>query len=244
MNKLLKIFLSMMLLGVVSILSLNIYFYFIDYNSIIKTKSKIWAHRTNSIDSIEKAILKEVGGVEIDIFYSEQYNRFVITRNNKDTLKEDNLVLEDVLKRFSNEDTYFWLDFHRLEFLSIDEQQKAFEKLVFLSDKYNIKNKIVLESQSSRHLKRYTKNGFFTISLYSFGDNESSLKKLYREYRFKISYVLNQNFSGFSVDQNQYGQLFDKFTNIPVFIFTVNDTKKIEKYKRLDNIKVILTDKY
>jgi heptose-I-phosphate ethanolaminephosphotransferase len=126
------------------------------YPSTIKFDEKIWLHRVNSIQRA-KIIEKKYKGIEVDIVYDSPKNCFDVRHS---SVASANLCLEGLLKNIKDPSLhYYWLDFKNLD---SSNQISALTNLLDLSEKFKIKQNIILESTCPQLLTAFTDSGFYT----------------------------------------------------------------------------------
>jgi len=230
----------------------------IDYLFISKASStpffyneceKVWGHRgyfksheQNSLNSYRAAFDLGAEGTELDIFYDIEMNDFVVSHDFPYKLKDGKLLmLDEVFNVFGNT-YYYWLDFKNLKKMSEKDVRSSVLKMSLLMDKYNIKNKIIIESTSVNKLFQLSKAGFHTSHWISFNENIGGLEYWKRSYKLKIKYLLGY-FSAISMDYRIYTlKLKKSFSGLPILLFTINDEPTVMEYVMDDSVKVILSD--
>lgn len=213
---------------------------------------KVWAHRgffkeglqQNSIESFLRAFELGAAGTELDIFYDLNTNEYVVSHDYPYHLINGQILkLEDVFKKVGK-CGYFWLDFKNLAILSKQDTQKAVFTLHNLLKKYNLTDKIIVESTNPINLKIVSKLNIYTSywimpEIYSY-DNFFYFQ--FDIFRYKLFYLYG-NFSALSMDYNLFNKKLEGiFANIPIHLFTINDSKKLMNYFVKKNVKIILSD--
>jgi len=123
-------------------------------NAFVFPENKIWAHRVNSFEEVEKKhSLFE--GLEIDIFYSKFLKDFYVAHDEIDTLKET--MLDDWLRHIPNpEKNWYWLDLKNLEKKNAEEIAL---RLVNILSKYGILDKTLCENRDVKALSALKRKG-------------------------------------------------------------------------------------
>ncbi len=128
---------------------------------------KIWAHRglsvrfpENSIQSINASFENNFGGAELDIRFDAKQNRFVVSHDFP-YIKQNNklLFLQDVLQSLKTKNYYLWFDLKNLNESNVDS---ILNLLNIINKKFQIKNRIFIESDSAEELYTLKKAGFNT----------------------------------------------------------------------------------
>jgi heptose-I-phosphate ethanolaminephosphotransferase len=120
--------------------------------------NKLWAHRINNLEKLEKAI-KIFSGVELDVVFKREGGKmyFDVYHPPSDSI---GLSLEryfDAASSFPH--LRFWLD---LKNLSPDNKHDAFNRLNHLIKKYDLRKRIILESKKYSNLDIFTESGIYT----------------------------------------------------------------------------------
>ena len=122
------------------------------------SKSKIWKHGVYSKYDAEK-YEKVFDGLEVDLIYSTKKNDIYIGRVDGD--EEKNCSFDEWLAMLKKPSKLrYWIDFKNL---SADNCEKAIPILDDLTQKYNIKKKVMVESELLEPLQYARDNGFFII---------------------------------------------------------------------------------
>lgn len=203
-------------------------------------KQEVWAHRglSNITTPYSEELFKKVTvegyrGVEIDVFFNLEKNRFDVTHDYNENAPT--FSLEEVLKLLPSE-IYIWFDFKNLSSLN---KKHAIIKLNELFPG-KAKNRIIIESHDWISLKTLSEANFFT----SVWVNFSYKSRIYdlRLYFLKTMIAFT-NFTSFSMAHDRYDDNFSKILkNNNVMLFTVNKKNKILELFKNKNVKIILTD--
>ena len=116
-------------------------------NDFVFSPHKIWAHRVNSLEKLEKT--HEIfEGMEIDLIYSESINNLYVAHSDADTLK--NILLEDWIKHIPNpEKNWYWFDMKNLTKKNAEQIGTLFVNIL---NQYGIFNKVICEGRSVKAL--------------------------------------------------------------------------------------------
>jgi hypothetical protein len=127
----------------------------------------VWAHRVNSV---ERAMLlaPTYRGMEIDVVYDAAADYFDVGHP---PAPSEGISLETMLGSVPGvREHYFWLDFKNLTEVN---KEAACARLVAIARKYDIVDRVVVESTNPRALTCFTDSGFYT-SYYLFPDSDLS----------------------------------------------------------------------
>ena len=215
----------------VTIILIFIFFYDMKVFANTIHNTELWLHRgQNYSNNIEDVFLKiddqSWNGVEIDIFFSKQHNKFFITHdlplnNSLPTLKDIFLI----------SDKKIWLDFKNLSDIPFSNLLKLRENLKHIG----YKNEIFIESQNFFKLKFLQSekvNIIFNIPIVF-------KNKIYLSL---MSYLTNfLNFEYVSVSIESFHIIQKYFKSSQIFLFTVNSKKKICELVSKHSASVVLT---
>lgn len=218
-------------------------------NSFNGESNNVWAHRglidsrsgePNSIESIKNAVSLNINGVELDIFYDVKLDDFVVSHDFPYNYKNGSiLLLDSVFSEFNS--ISYWLDFKNLEKLSPKEVLLSTNKLNFLIHKNKVnKKKLLIESVNITNLSQYTKNGYYTS--WWILPQKSKYLSILRNYNYKIKYAFGK-YTSLSMPYKYYERIKASTGDIPVNLFTVNDSLLIQKFVKDKKVQIILTDK-
>ncbi len=211
-------------------------------------EDKVWSHRglsinlpENSIESINAAYENEFKGVEVDIRFISELNKFFLSH---DELKNtDSLTSLDSLFSKVNNSLYFWLD---LKNLDNKNKKKVLNRLNDITQKYNNKNKIIIENRDAPALQLLAKNGYYTSLWLKDPYPKNPIRFLYNNILNKIKLFL-YSFNAVSFDSKYLNQQTLKIynnCNIHTWkIYTLNKND-IKSLKSISSVKIILFDGY
>jgi len=101
-----------------------------------------------------KEIINEFSGFELDVFFIKKKNSFGVKHHGKDS----QYTLDSYFKTFTNlEDKYFWIDHKNLDYTNLKPALIRLNKIVV---KYQLKDKIIIESKNIELLNEFKVNGF------------------------------------------------------------------------------------
>ena len=215
----------------------------ITQNEFSFDSNKIWAHRVNTLEEVEKKnILFE--GMEIDLIYSSYINNLYVAHNESDTLR--NILLEDWLKHIPNpEKNWYWLD---MKNLNKKNAELIAALLVDILGSYEIMNKTICESKDVKALTVLKNNGIAIsywinsdVTFRKFTGNKLWKKRIER----KIARLKPNALSSFSWMHPLLGDSFPN-ENILYWHFskykTTENDEVIKELCRTPNVKVVLID--
>ena len=205
--------------------------------------NKLWAHRVYHSNEANN-LLKEFKGLEIDIIYDQTRGVFDIRHD------EDDVFYNRSLEKFFTEiegvdQYYYWLDFKNLNNRTVKGGKK---RLNYLLDKFEVRDKVIVESWNSTELGEVSRDSIFTsfwgphfnLEELSSSDIEKEVKNLHK--------VLYENeINAISTHFTMVPFLEKYFANCTVHIWTnglTGDSGKevINELYKKDFIKVILVD--
>ena len=207
------------------------------------SSNKIWAHRVNTFEEVEKKH-SLFDGMEIDLIYSSFINNLYVAHNESDTLR--NILLEDWLKHIPNpEKNGYWLD---MKNLNKKNAEAIATLLVDILGRYGIQNKTICESKNLKALA-VLKNNNIAISYWinsdvtfrKFTGNTLWRKRIER----KIAHLKPNALSSFSW---MHPLLDASFPNENILYWHFSDEKTdnndeiIRKLCSSLNVKVVLID--
>ncbi|WP_371372669.1 glycerophosphodiester phosphodiesterase [Thalassotalea aquiviva] len=210
---------------------------------------KVWAHRgyhkefeQNSIKAVKKAIELNAKGIEVDVFFDEVLNDYIISHDYPYNLKYGKLLTLKELFNSVNNDVYFWLDFKNLKYLDEANINSAVSRFLQLTKEHHLKDRVLIESQSANHLKAFSLEGFNTSYWITFNERDGKLNFLIEIYKLKIKYIL-EYFSAVSMGYQNYSPILkDSLNSLPILLFTVNEKNILKEFLRNEYVKVTLSD--
>ncbi len=125
-------------------------------NNLLK-KEKTWIKAINTT-SLMKQLPTTTNGIECDVYFDTKTNCFKVYH---DSTALSNLVIDSLLDIYQSQklDANIWLDFKNLDSVN---SGKALIELNRLKIKYQLNNKLIIESSSAKQLKQYCDSGYFT----------------------------------------------------------------------------------
>ena len=223
---------------------------------------KVWAARglyknhneQNSIISMQRAFRYAASGTEVDFYYDVKMNRFIVSHNKPIkssggnlvyTKKNGKLLTIEKLLQATGEGHYFWFDYKNLDKLTTKETDKAIARLLSITQKDAIRERLYIEGSNPLVLSKYTHAGFKTI-LGIHPLPESNLFSTIVINGYKIAYYFTE-ISAIalpygSINEPIYGKNTEKnLSPIPVFLFHVPDNKDLlDSLLGKSSIKVLL----
>jgi len=199
------------------------------------SEEKLWAHRVLDVNQIED-LSNEFNGFEVDVFYNSNKNLFDVKHHGN----ESDISLDEYFKACKDMSLKFWIDFKNLNQNNVNP---SIQLLNNLTNKYNLKSKIIIESKEIELLSKFKEEGFYTsywLPNYHFLKSILNINKIKRN-------ILDYEPSVISMPYSSVWFYSKKFPNYPIHCWTNdmvtdNDKEKIKKLSEKDNVKVILTD--
>ncbi len=206
------------------------------------TTNILWRHKVNSIESLQK-YSQVFKGVELDIVYYRERNEFEVEHDPGSKL--DTKLINYFAAIPNPENYYYWLDIKNLKYEYIDE---LLERLLFVLNKYGIKENVICESWSLKSLKTLNKAGLYTSYWipdfpYDGEITEDQQKKL-----DKIKDVLDDcQHNAISAPYQMLPFIKDHLYDCSVHLWTnglktEKDKEKIRQIVNTDCVKVVLVD--
>jgi hypothetical protein len=260
------IFFIFIVLPLVSSIAVVTYSYFKlkdrTYSEVVNLPEKNWIARglydkredQNTIGSFERSFKAGAMGVEMDLHYDAEMQKFIISHDHpvKDEhgkliyiLKDGKqLTLEEVFREF-NEKYYFWLDYKKMGDQSYKDTMNAIKRLSEITGENDLKQRIYIESTHPYALSLFSKAGFKTIF---------DIGSLPERYHFS-TIVMNAykcvfawgNFSVMAMhagtpDDIRYGPVTRAVLgDIPVFLYHVEDNREfLQELANIPQVRVIL----
>jgi len=210
---------------------------------------KVWGHRgyfknyeMNSLEGFQQAFDMGARGVELDVHYDTERNRFVVAHDlPEESFGTDVLQLEEVFAKLG-ERGFFWLDIKNLGGMRASLVKNVADLMLDLLTRYSLKEKVIVESKVSQKLAAFSKRGIFTSYWITPGRNNGFLAARLKLFRFKVGF-LRGGFSAVSMNYlNFTPDIQKKFANVSVHLFTINGQDHISEYLNMSNVKIILSD--
>lgn len=197
-------------------------------NTFPKLKSKIWAHRVNSIKRFN-FLQNKFSGVELDIVYEN--NKLYVRHP---PAESDGLTLDLFLKNIKNiNEYYFWLD---LKNLSSENEKNIIQILNILAKKYKNKANIFLESADAELIPELINAGFYT-SYYLPNLTNLNNTEMQKEIIKIQSKITKYNISTISQNIDNYNLMREYFPNLNKQIWALNFEWNDEKnHERIFNL--------
>jgi len=205
----------------------------------------VWAHaayrspsHSNPLPLIEQTFQDGAKGVEIDIHFDAPSQRFVISHDEPYARFEGELrYLDEVFSRCKRSG-YYWLDFKNLAWGNYHE---ARSRLLELLQLHNLTDRVYVESRNGLLLRTFASHGIKTIYWIGYDDLwPGPLKALRSKGVIAIS-QFNAVSSPFArVEKPSY---MEEFSHLPLFAFTINDPARLERFRRLGPVAVVLSDR-
>ena len=214
-------------------------------NSFYNGNHKVWAHRgyykkfpENSIESFSEAFNRGARGVELDIFFDEGLQDFIVSHHIPYKLHENKLLtLEKVFSSVGNRG-YFWVDFKRLD--SVHNIDIVVDKMEKLLRKFDLFEKVIIESPEGFLLRKFSQKGMHT----SYWIQLPSIRVLLwiKDFGYRAMIAFS-NFSAVSMDYRDYANYIKRnYSHLPIHLFTVNNKEEVVDLINNCEVKVVLSD--
>lgn len=207
--------------------------------------SKIWKHRANVTEEL-KQIEDIFDGVEVDIIYSAEKDDIYVAHGYEDTI--NNIFLDEWLSVLKNPSKMcYWIDFKNL---TVHNASKALNKLGSIVDKYDIRDKVFIESWSTEALRKAKKNGFFVmlwVDAISNLDNPTLDDTIYTINKIR-SNIESLEPNAISCVYTMFPILCDSFPEQNIHFwdtpkeFTPQNVEFTKKICRNESVKIVLVD--
>lgn len=201
---------------------------------------KLWKHRVNTIEDARKALLT-FSGIETDVFFTDENNSFITGHDAPGDLNLETLF--DSIPECTKH--YYWIDFKNLNSSNVSAAVSKMNKII---KKYDLRDKIIVESMYPELLAYFKEAGIFT-SLW-IPDVSVNLIDYFAEKELidDLEFILGKyQFNAVSAHYNMvpFMEKYMKRYNCHIWtngLITENDKQQIMSYATKSNIKVILVD--
>ncbi len=217
---------------------------------------KVWGHRghpeppqipENTIASYQRAFDLGAPGVEMDVRYDAQRHEFFIGRYDRgaEPPPGQRLTLEEVFRAVGKRG-YFWLDTKTIHYMTPAEAQQAARDLAALLDRFDLRERAIVESDTPENLRYFAQAGLHT-SYWIFNIDEEVFPKTpwglwWALARIKLHYIQG-NFSAISLDRRFYTPFVAfMLRGARIHLFTVDNPKALKALVRRPEVRVILTN--
>ena len=227
------------------------------YVNIIGDCYKVWSTRglvtnienrlndANSIEAIALAFSRGAIGVEVDVYFDLEMNRFIVSHDRPYNLKNGELLTLEKLFSVIQQKNYIWLDFKKLTRLDKPGVKQAVKRLKDIMPNIDMRKRIYIESEHPSNLSYFHEEGFQTI----LDTQPLPLSYIGTEFVHNI-YKIVFYFGDFSVMGINYGEVDNPIynaisekvlKNVPMFIYHVPNNPSLIRYlTRKDNVRVVL----
>ncbi|MFN0082317.1 MAG: hypothetical protein ACKVOM_07325, partial [Ferruginibacter sp.] len=187
--------------------------------AILINTNKEWVKAVNTKELMSK-IDSRSSGLEFDIYFDSSKKIFDV---HHDVNASIGLNLDDLLKIYNDRklEASIWIDFKNLNNYNCSP---ALNELIRLRNRYNLKNKILIESYRIDLLEQYTDSAFFTSYYTPYFNpyliDQDSMKSVIRQLATVIKKSKVSALSGYYF---QYPFLHKYFPQFPILIWSPND---------------------
>jgi len=211
---------------------------------------KIWGHQGHNttheespLERFRSAFDSGAEGIEFNVVWDVDLKTFTVPH--KYTYVPENmglLTLEEVFKAIGQRG-YFWLDLKNLKDLDKADSAAAAKNMSFLLERFDLKDKVIVESKMAARLTAFSKRGMHTCLWITPGRENTRIATWLRMFPYKIMFLMG-NFSAFSMNYVNYTPHVQEILHqVPVHLFTVNNESEIMKYIRMPNVRIVLSDR-
>lgn len=205
---------------------------------LLTTEDRIWAHKVNTLDGIEKRV-SDFRGVEVDIFYNVENNNFEVKHEIDSVGVDLEYYLDSILQV---KELYFWFDYKNLK----TNTQSGISKLYTILNERELEDKCFVESYFAKELEGFKGKlaTSFWFSITNIPELKSERDELYKK---KYKYIEGCNIDMLSANFRMFDFITEYFPDYKCnyWIFNKLDTEKTESFNRLiksPNVNVILID--
>ncbi len=205
---------------------------------------KVWGHRgyfkdypENSIESFSEAFDRGAHGVELDIFFDNNLQDFIVSHDYPYNLVNGKLLtLENVFSAVGKRG-YFWVEFKQLD--AVPDVDLVVDKMERLIKKFNLMDKVIIESPKGILLRKFSKKSIHT----SYWLDKPTYRFMFwiKDFQYR-SLIGFSNFSAISMSHRYYNHTKKKYSHLPIHLYTVNDKDALSKLIDDNAVKVILSD--
>ncbi|MBN2524298.1 MAG: hypothetical protein JXB24_13585 [Bacteroidales bacterium] len=201
-------------------------------------KDKIWAHKVNTIEKLDKA-KKRFSGIELDVVFYSDSNYFDV--NHPPEKSTDLSLIEYFQSQEEHVDQKYWIDCKNLNYYN---QTAAVVRLDSISQLFKINKKnIIVESVHPEFLTSFADKGFLTSyylpqKLYMF--DQETLNLVIE--RIKINVIISKT-TYLSTDYRDYNIIDKYFPEHPKLIWFVVYGEASHIKARILLYKILLDEK-
>ena len=185
----------------------------------LKTPNKFWAKAVNTPQALAQVDIN-TAGCEIDVYFDTTYKTFFLHHNQNNST---GFTIDSFLVIYKNQRRphCIWLDFKNL---SETNTEASLKKLVSLRLRYNLGNKIIVESRFANLLNPFADSNFFTVYYTPYSLVYKNSNQQNKQYIDSVaSQLKNNKISALSGYYFQTPILQKCFPNYPILQWQVND---------------------
>lgn len=187
-------------------------------SQILIQKSKRWIQGMNTLERIKK-LSPGTDGFEMDVYFDTSKKHFEAYHDSSDIARLD---VDSILLKYKekNLDASIWFDFKNLTTANAGQ---SLQKFIEIRDRFELGNKMIIESPDAKSLRQFCDSGFFTsyyipfFNPYMISENELILQIDYIAGQMKLYPA-----SAMSGYYFQYPVLKKYFPSYPILTWTSN----------------------
>jgi hypothetical protein len=201
----------------------------------------------NSIESVALAFARGGSGVEIDVRYDPELKKFFVTHDYPYIPQNGKLLtLKEMFDAVGGDGNgHFWLDYKNVRWLNREQTQEAVARLLEITAKGNLRERVYVEASDPINLPRYREAGLNTIFDVHPPKDALPITSFVMNI-YKVAFY----FGGHSVMGMAHGSVAEpnygpdtrqSLGNIPVFLYHVpNDTELLKSLIARKQVRVTL----
>ncbi len=204
--------------------------------------SKTWRKAIDSADAMNK-LPAGIAGFEVDVYFDSTINSFYVYH---DSSGISNIRIEELLNIYKNRNlsASIWFDFKNLNSAN---HEKALNAFIAIRKKYDLLNKMIIESTNIKYLPPFCESGFFTSYYTPFFNPYLLEGNKLNEFADSIANNLNRYpVSALSGYYFQYPFLKKYFPNYPILTWADKSSLSVVSFifnrslQKEEHLKIIL----
>jgi hypothetical protein len=207
----------------------------------IQFSQKIWVHRVNTVDRAN-ILLPKFAGIEIDVVYDSALDVFDVRHRDIESV---GLSLEHYFELLDEKyRPYYWID---IKNLTTDNELRQYDRLHKLAKKYDLLDRLVVESTNTAALTRFTDAGFRTSYYLPHVEIESLSEADIEDWVMSVRRGLNSGrVRAISADYSMYPLIEKYFGDADTLLWAgfrydkASQRDQIDKITAIERVKVLL----